>query len=71
MFVASSKLQYEDKPDMIGAITTYLWQTPVGNDAKFLRASDSGSSTDSIHADMRVFLPVSAYFVFKNQTSVS
>jgi len=56
---------------MIGAITTYLWQTPVGNDAKFLRASDPGSSTDSIHADMRVFLPVSAYFVFKNQTSVS
>lgn len=37
--VASSNTQFEDKPDMIEANTTYLWQTQSSVDARILCAS--------------------------------
>ena len=59
------KTQSEDKPDMIEADTTYLWQMPSCIDAKVLCASVPASSTNNIHADMGISLPVSA-FLFPN-----
>ena len=48
---------------MIEVDTTLLWQTPNGVDAKVLCASVPASSTNNIHADTGISMPVSAFFV--------
>ena len=55
--------QFKDKPDMIEANTTYLWQTPYSVDSKSFCASAPASSTNNIHADTGISMPVSAFFV--------
>lgn len=47
---------------MIEVDTTYSWQMPRGIDAGVLYASVPVSSINSIHADIGVFMPVSAFF---------
>ena len=63
--------QFKDKPDMIEANTTYLWQTPYSVDAKSFCASapaslsrtQSGFSFNHRCADRGISVPVSAFFV--------
>ena len=51
---------------MVEVDTSYLWQTPGGVDAQVLCASAPVSSTSNIHADIGVFMPVSALFISGN-----
>ena len=57
------KTQSADKPDMIEANTTYLWQALNCVDTKGPCASAPASSTNNIHADIGVSSPVSAFFI--------
>ena len=43
--------------------TTYSWQMPCGIDAQDFCASIPVSSTNNIHADTGISMPVSAFFV--------
>ena len=49
---------------MIEVDTTYSWQRLSGDDGQESRASVPVSSTNNIHADTGVSMPVSASFVF-------
>ena len=49
---------------MIEVDTTYSWQMPCGVDVEGLCASVPASSTNDIHADMGISMPVSAFFYY-------
>ena len=51
----------KDKPDMIEVDTTYSWQMPHGVDDRGGCASVPVVSTNNIHADTGVSMPVSAF----------
>ena len=57
------------KTDMVKVDTSYLWQTPGGGNAQVLCALIPVSSTSTIHADMGIFTPMSA-FSFTGNTAL-